>query len=95
MTQATIRPLGGPTRANWIRLRTMILLRWVAIIGQLTAITVAQVFYGLQLELGLCYLAIGASVVANLVATFLFPENKRLTERENLALVLFDLLSLS
>ncbi len=94
MTQATIRPLGGPTRANWIRLRTMILLRWVAITGQLIAITVAQVLYGLQLELGLCYLAIGASVVANLVATFLFPENKRLTERENLALVLFDLLQL-
>lgn len=94
MTQATIRPLGGPTRANWIRLRTMILLRWVAIVGQLTAITVAPLVYGLQLELGLCYLAIGASITANLAATFLFPENKRLTEKENLALVMFDVLQL-
>ena len=94
MTQATIRPLGGPTRANWIRLRTMILLRWVAIIGQLIAVTVAPLIYGLQLELGLCYLAIGASVIANIAATFLFPENKRLTERENLSLVMFDLLQL-
>ena len=37
MTQANIRPLDGRTRASWIRLRTMILLRWFAIAGQLTA----------------------------------------------------------
>tara|TARA_R110002110_G_scaffold18070_13_gene76289 strand:- start:3709 stop:5106 length:1398 start_codon:yes stop_codon:yes gene_type:complete len=95
MTQGHIRPLGGRTRANWIRLRTMILLRWVAITGQLIAITVAQLVYGLQLELGLCYLAVGVSVIGNLVATFVFPENKRLTEIENLAMVLFDLLQLA
>lgn len=94
MTQMTIRPLGGPTRANWIRLRTMILLRWVAIIGQLTAIVVSTLVLGLQLELGLCYLVIGASITANLAATFLYPENKRLSERENFTLVMFDLLQL-
>ena len=95
MTQATIRPLSGRTRANWIRLRTMILLRWVAITGQLIAISVAQVFYGLQLELGLCYLAIGASVIANLVASFVFPENKRLSELENLSMITFDLVQIA
>jgi len=94
MTQANIRPLSGRKRANWIRLRTMIVLRWVAITGQLVAITVAQLIYGLQLELGLCYLAVGASVVANLVATFVFPENKRLSERENASLVFFDVVQL-
>tara|TARA_R110002049_G_scaffold117332_1_gene270416 strand:- start:26463 stop:27788 length:1326 start_codon:yes stop_codon:yes gene_type:complete len=73
----------------------MILLRWVAIIGQLTAVTVAQIIYGLQLEFSLCYLAIGASVVGNLLAVFIFPENKRLSEVENLSMVLFDLLQLS
>jgi two-component system sensor histidine kinase RegB len=72
----------------------MILLRWVAITGQLIAITVAQLVYGLQLELGFCYLAIGASVIGNLVATLVFPENKRLSERENLLMVMFDLLQL-
>lgn len=94
MTQATIRPLTGRTRANWIRLRTMIVLRWVAIIGQLIAITVAQQVYGLQLELGLCYLAVGASIIANLITSFVYPENKRLTEYENLWMILFDLLQI-
>lgn len=95
MTQANIRPLSGRTRASWVRLRTMILLRWVAITGQLIAITVAQVIYGLQLELGLCYLAVGTSVIANLVATFIYPENKRLSERENLGMIMFDLLQIA
>lgn len=94
MTQATMKPLGERTRANWIRLRTMIVLRWIAIAGQMTAITVADRIFGLQLELGLCYLAIGVSIIGNLIAILVFPENKRLSEYENLSMVLFDLLQL-
>ena len=85
----------GQERSSWIRLRTLILLRWVAIIGQITAITVAQRMYNVQLELGLCYFAIGVSVMGNLTAIFLFPENKRLSEFENFLMVLFDLLQLA
>lgn len=95
MTQANILPLSGRTRANWIRLRTMILLRWVAIIGQLVAITVAQAMFGLQLALSLCYFAVGVSIIGNLIATFIFPENKRLSERENLGMIMFDLLQIA
>ncbi|MCT4556897.1 MAG: ActS/PrrB/RegB family redox-sensitive histidine kinase [Pelagimonas sp.] len=89
-----IRLFDQEDRSNWIRLRTMILLRWVAVIGQLIGITVAQRMYNLQLELGLCYLTVGISVVGNLFAIFLFPENKRLSEAENFLMVLFDLLQL-
>ncbi|MDG1471283.1 MAG: ActS/PrrB/RegB family redox-sensitive histidine kinase [Ascidiaceihabitans sp.] len=94
MANSDLNMFTGQQRSNWIRLRTMILLRWVAIVGQLTAITVAQRMYDLQLELGLCYLVVGLSVIGNLVAIFVFPENKRLSETENLAMVLFDLLQL-
>jgi two-component system sensor histidine kinase RegB len=95
MTQTTIRPIGERKRANWIRLRTMILLRWVAIAGQFAAVTVTPQLFGIQLELGLCYFVIGISVIGNLVAGFVFPENKRLSERQNMALVSFDLVQLS
>ncbi|UOA25351.1 Sensor histidine kinase RegB [Pseudosulfitobacter sp. DSM 107133] len=95
MAQPDLDLMTRAQRSSWIRLRTLILLRWVAIIGQLTAITVAQRLYGLQLELGLCYLAIGVSVIGNLIAIFVFPENKRLTEVENLMMVMFDLLQLA
>jgi two-component system, sensor histidine kinase RegB len=95
MTDSNFGLLHGQERSKWIRMRTLILLRWVAIVGQLTALTVAQRLYNLQLELGLAYLAVGVSVVGNLVAIFVFPENKRLSETENFLMVLFDLLQLS
>ena len=82
-------------RSNWVRLRTLIVLRWVAIGGQLAAITVAQRLFDLDLNLGLCFLAIGASIVANLFAVFVFPENKRLTEAEVAWMLLFDVSQLA
>jgi two-component system, sensor histidine kinase RegB len=83
------------TRSEWVRLRTLILLRWIAIVGQFAAITIADRWFGLQLPLGLCYLAVGASIVANLFSVFLFPENKRLSEVEAMLTLLFDLAQLS
>lgn len=83
------------TRSDWVRLRTLILLRWMAIGGQLTAITVADLVYHLQLPLGLCYMAVGASVIANLISIFIHPENKRLSELEALLTLLFDLSQLA
>jgi len=83
------------TRSDWVRLRTLILLRWMAIGGQLTAITVADLVYHIQLPLGLCYMAVGASVIANLISIFIHPENKRLSELEALLTLLFDLSQLA
>jgi two-component system, sensor histidine kinase RegB len=80
--------------ANWVRLRTLILLRWTAITGQVAAMLVASRVYGLELPLGLCALAIGLSVVANLSLVMLFPENRRLSEGEAFLTLLFDLTQL-
>ncbi len=81
-------------RGNWIRLRTLILLRWWAIAGQVSALIAAQRLYDLDLEIGLCYLVVGIAVISNLVAAFIYPENKRLSETETLLVVLFDMLQL-
>ena len=77
--------------ANMVRQRTLILLRWMAIAGQIAAILVASQVYGLQLPLGLCALAVGLSVIANLALVMLFPETRRLTETEAFFTLLFDL----
>ena len=87
--------LSRDTRSDWVRLRTLILLRWMAIVGQLAAITVADRVYGIQLPLGLCYMAVGASIIANLISSFVYPENKRLSEFEAMLTLLFDLSQLS
>jgi two-component system sensor histidine kinase RegB len=81
-------------RSRWIKLRTTILLRWVAILGQSAAVLVAVQFYSLRLELDLIIFAIGISVAGNLVAMFVFPKNERLSEKQNMAMILFDLVQL-
>lgn len=86
--------LNANRRSNWIRLRTFIMLRWIAICGQIVALVVAHFWFGLELEYGLCFLAVGISIIGNLIAIFVFPENKLLTETENMFMLLFDVLQL-
>ncbi|OYU38047.1 MAG: two-component sensor histidine kinase [Pseudorhodobacter sp. PARRP1] len=83
-----------PERADWLRLRTLIFQRWMASFGQLAALLVATRYYDMQLPLGLCFLAVGLAVIANLTAVFVFPQNKRLSENEALLTLLFDLTQL-
>jgi len=80
---------------NGVRMRTLILLRWMAIVGQASTIFVADRVYGLHLPLGLCYLAVALAVVANLFAITLLPESKRLSEGEAFLTLLFDLAQLA
>ena len=82
-------------RSNWVRLRTLIYLRSIAVAGQVMAIIVGTFVFDLSLELGWCFLAIGAAVVSNLVPLFIFPENKRLSQKEMVALLLFDITQLT
>ncbi len=94
MTDTHFGLMSGQQRSHWIRLRTLIILRWVAIFGQITALFVAQTFFNIKFQAELCYLTVSISVISNLIATFAFPENKRLSEFENLLMILFDLLQL-
>ena len=82
-------------RGEWIRLRTMIFIRWVAISGQLAAIIIAYQYFDLALDLSLCFFAVGISVLANITASLFFPESKRLSELENVFMILFDLFQLA
>ncbi len=95
MALSGIGPANRDTRSEWIRLRTLVLLRWMAIAGQLSALTVAGLVVGMQLPLGLCYLVVGAAVIGNLVSSFVFPGNKRLSEAGAMLTLLFDVSQLA
>ena len=81
-------------RSNWVRMRTLVALRWFAIVGQIAAIFVAVQVLDLQLEVGLATLVIMVSVIANLVSIYVYPENKRLSETEATLWLVFDLAQL-
>lgn len=77
------------------RLRTLIVLRWTAIFGQLTALAVAEWVLELQLPLGACLMAVGLLIIANIVSQIIFPASKRLGEAQALLMLCFDLLQLA
>lgn len=81
--------------ANWVRLQTLMTLRWIAIGGQLLAILVTVKAFDLQIEIGLCAIAIGLAAIANLVAHFVYPKNKRMSEVQVAGMLFFDIVQLS
>ncbi len=94
MSDSHLNLVYGPQHRNWVRLRTLVLLRWVAIVGQIAALLVAQGIFELKLPYLICYVAIAVSGSINIFALLLFPENKRLSETQNAVLLIFDLLQL-
>ena len=82
-------------RSDWVRLRTLIQLRWAAIAGQTVAILFAALHYGVDLRLGQCFAIVALAVGANLVSIFAFPETKRLSEAEAVVTFVFDSVQLA
>jgi len=95
MAEAPLNLLSREARSEWVRLRTLINLRWLAIVGQSGAVLFATLQLELILNIGLCLLAIGSSVVFNIASTIVYPENKRLSERETMLTLLFDVSQLA
>lgn len=81
-------------RGDWVRLRTLVTLRWLAAIGQAITVLVASEILRLDLPTGLCFGAIATSVCVNLVSHAVHPENKRLSENDTMLTLLFDLAQL-
>jgi len=81
-------------RGNWVRLRTLVLLRWLAIGGQVAAVLISTQLLGIGLPSAFCAVVISASVSVNLVAQLAHPPEKRLSERGTLMSQVFDLTQL-
>lgn len=79
---------------NFVRLRTILLLRWFAIFGQSAAIFIATYFYNLDLPLGPMGMIIALSFLSNIIATLAYPPNKRLGQIETFGIFFFDVLQL-
>ena len=81
--------------AAQVRLRTLVLIRWIAITGQLTALLIVQFGLDWPLPIDAALAAIGASVLLNVAMTFRRPVRGRLSEWEAAAYLAFDILQLA
>ena len=84
-----------PVRGEWVRLRTFIYLRWLAVFGQSGALLVGLFYLDLDLRIDLISSLILLSATINVVATILYPESKRLAEKDITLILLYDLLQLA
>lgn len=93
---ATVGPVGDYAMTQpGVRSGTLVMLRWIAIFGQMVALAVIARFFGYPLQSLPALLVVGASVVLNLALGTLYPANRFLSGREAAAQLAFDLLQLS
>ena len=77
-----------------VRLRTLVLLRWLAVSGQTLAVLGVYFGAGFPLPLLSCFAVIGASAGLNILVSLRFPFAKRLSNREAALYLGFDLVQL-
>lgn len=77
-----------------VRVRTLVALRWLGIVGQLVTLGVVGLLLGFPLPWGPALAAIGASAMLNAGLVTLYPRNARLAGREALLHLAFDLVQL-
>ncbi len=78
-----------------VRLRTLTLIRWVAIAGQVLTLLVVHFGFGFQLPLVSALAIVGASLLLNLVVITGHPKTIHLGERAAATFLAFDVLQLA
>ncbi|MDZ4867918.1 MAG: ActS/PrrB/RegB family redox-sensitive histidine kinase [Alphaproteobacteria bacterium] len=87
--------VANPSSGASVRLRTLVFVRSLGIIGQIVAIFI--VFFGLkyQMPIGQCLMVIAVAIAFNAVMLFLYPSIHMLSEREASAHLAFDIMQLT
>ncbi len=88
-SQDAMNALRGP-----VRLRTLTMLRWLAVAGQSAAIFIVHFALGFPTPLGLCLAAIAASAWLNLFTVLRFSPQRILSDREAAGYIAFDIVQL-
>ncbi len=94
MPFSALNTLSGQPKSR-LRLRTHILVRWVAIAGQLMTVLFIALALQFPLPLMSCLAVIGASVALNVLLVWGGQEQRLLRDREAAALLTFDLVQLT
>lgn len=85
----------APAATDPVRLRTLTLIRWVAIGGQLAALLVVHFGFGFPVPLAAAFSVVGASLLLNLIVMTGHPTPVRLGERGAAAFLAFDIMQLA
>jgi len=85
----------APLDRGHMRLRTLYVLRWMAVAGQAAAILFVHYALGYMLPLGWCLGVIAVSAWLNIFTGLRFPAGRILSEREAVSYLGFDIIQLT
>ena len=80
---------------SWIKPKTLLNLRWLAITGQVVAITITELILDLTFSVQACLTIILFSCIVNLGSSIYFRTQKRLTAFKTFLFLSFDLIQIS
>ncbi len=85
----------APAATDPVRLRTLTLIRWVAIVGQALALLIVHFGLGFPVPLAAAFSVVGASLLLNLIVMSGHPTPVRLGDRPAAAFLAFDIMQLA
>ena len=78
-----------------VRLRTVLIIRWIAVAGQALTLLVVHYLLGFPMEIGWAGATVAALAIVTLAAQVRRPQSERLTDRESALYFAFDILQLA
>lgn len=78
-----------------IRLETLVTIRWLAVLGQSTAVLFVAFGLGFDFQFSLCLVAITCSAWLNVILRLRYPLNHHLSQEAAVALLAYDILQLT
>ena len=81
--------------SNKILLSNLIKIRWVAIIGQLAAITLAYFYFHINIPILICLLVVFISTLVNIISLYFKRNTDYLSDNEAFLFLLFDTMQLA
>lgn len=86
---------GTGQKTGRIRLQTLIVIRWMAVVGQSTSILLVYFGFNYNLPIWPCLGTVAASAVLNLILVLQYKTTARLSDRGGALFLAYDLLQLS
>src|ERR1700741_4476899 len=78
-----------------VRLRTILIIRWIAVAGQALTLLVVHYVLGFPMAIGWAGAAVAALAAPTLAAQVRRPQSERLTDRESALYFAFDIMQLA
>jgi two-component system, sensor histidine kinase RegB len=95
-TSGSMTRVAKPRRmVGRVRLRTILIIRWIAVAGQALTLLVVHYVLGFPMQIGWAGTAVAALAAVTLAAQVRRPQSERLTDRESALYFAFDILQLA